>query len=127
MLEYIKVTTYEGFFGIDVKVWVEDDAVHYSVKDIENGIEIKDKVSSIKCEELDAKLNKVNLKAWAKHYEPLDVIVLDGSTWSIKYKATDSKIIRTSGENAWPNEWYLLLKVLQSATGGKDYFNNIEY
>ena len=34
MLEYIKVSTYADVRGVDVKVWVEDEAGHYERKDI---------------------------------------------------------------------------------------------
>lgn len=121
MLEYIKVSTYADVRGVDVKVWVEDDKLHYSVSSLETSI--KDNVSDMKCEDLENKLKKVNIPGWARNYEPKGYFVLDGISWTVKYKATDTKIIRSSGDNAWPREWALLLKVLRAVTGGIDYFD----
>ena len=80
------------------------------------GIEIEDAVSAISPEEFAKSLERIDIISWDKKYEPIGYAVLDGESWDVKYKEVDGKVVKRSGENAFPKNWRKFLMLLKSVT-----------
>ena len=118
MFEYIEVENNIFMVFDKVKVWVEDGKIHYMVDALmSKQVVIEDEICDIAAEDLFNKLESLHISSWDKHYEPKDCCILDGESWTVKYKREGEKIIKKTGENAWPREWKNLLKLMKSITG----------
>ena len=63
--------------------------------------------------ELLEKLESFQISSWKRHYELQDLQVLDGEKWELNYKEVEKSNIRIKGNNAYPEVWENLLKVLE--------------
>lgn len=118
MFEYIEVETNIFMMFDKVKVWVEDGKVHYMVDALlSKQVVMEDEISDVDADELFNKLEALHISSWDRHYEPKGCLVLDGESWTVKYKCDGEKVIKKTGENAWPREWKDLLNLLKSITG----------
>ena len=116
MFEYIKLNQMASFYSDEIKIWVVDNKVHYSVLSMKSGTNIEDAVSDYDIEKLNTAIEALCISSWQKHYEP-DSVYMDGVSWDVKYKEEGQKAIKVSGENAWPKNWKNLLQLVKSVTG----------
>lgn len=117
MFEYIEIEADIFMISDKVKVWVKDGKVHYMVDALVSKQYIDSGISDVSADNLFNKLEALNISSWDKHYEPKDCCVLDGESWTVKYKREGEKVIKKTGENAWPREWKKLLRLIKSITG----------
>ena len=116
MLEYLVIEEFSFVSHDKVKIWIKDGEVHYSVDFMENCKEIKDAVANVLPERLEEMVAALQIKTWKKNYEP-DELYMDGISWTIKYKERGEKVIKCSGENAWPKNWRHFLMTIKTVTG----------
>ena len=105
MFENIEYETmaYLGF--ANVKVWVQDGELHYSKDVMRAEDNTDDAVSPMTVEEFSKRLDALGVKGWKEHYEPVDVMVLDGESWTVTYEDSDYKKYTKSGDNEDPANW----------------------
>lgn len=76
-----------------------------------NGFEVeKIKPSADEWKEFWSGLNKIGLWSWKSSYENLNV--LDGYTWYL-HIISPSNSIKSTGENSYPKNFYLFLKIFE--------------
>ena len=123
MLEYIEVEQFASFSSDKVKIRIEDDKVYYSLDFMKSGKFVKDEIAECTPERFEEMLASIQIKNWKKHYEP-DMIFLDGTDWTVKYKEKDGKLIKFSGENEWPRNWKHFLMAIKVVTGDLGELDN---
>lgn len=112
----LEITTFLGFSK--VKIWMDDGKLHYSKEQIGNGaVEIKDEISTMSVDDFSQKLEAIDIPGWKKDYQPEGMIVLDGTSWTVKYETVYDKPIKRSGDNAYPRNWKSFIRLLQSVVG----------
>lgn len=116
MLERLKISEYSFISDDKIKIWIQDDLVHYSVSIMEKGRSVKDKIADCSPEELSTMLEDAQIKNWKKQYMPED-LWMDGVEWSLEYKEAGEKAVRIKGSNAWPPEWEKLLEAVKKVAG----------
>lgn len=118
MFEYIEIEACVFVKTDEIKIWVQDGKVHYKVDALmSKQIGIEDEIADIPVEQMFAKLESFHIQNWDERYTPNGYVVLDGEEWTVKYKREGEKVIKKTGENAWPKEWKGLLKLVKSITG----------
>ncbi len=117
MLDYLEIEEFSFISNDTVKIWIEDGKVHYSVDFMTKGKYVKDEIADCTPDKLEIMIAAINLNTWKKHYEPEGMMYLDGTSWTVKYKEDGEKVIKYTGENAWPQNWKNLLKVIKVITG----------
>lgn len=101
-----------------VKIWADNGELHYTKEQIGNGVaEIKDEVSAVSVEEFSQKIEAIDIPGWKKDYQPVGMIVLDGTSWTVTYETVDNKPIKREGDNAYPRNWKSFIRLLQSVVG----------
>ena len=107
---------YLGFSN--VKIWVQDNELHYSKNVMLDPDKCTDDtVSDMTPDEFSKKLAILNITEWKKHYEPEDDIILDGVSWTVTYDDTDLKKKEYKGDNEYPANWKKFIKLLKEAVG----------
>ena len=108
---------------VKVEIWVEEGALHYSKENGYGNEPIQDAVSDVSVEEFSKQMEALKIEGWKKSYTPVGVLVMDGSTWSVRYETEDDKPVKVSGENAYPVNWKKFIKTLKTVVGDFDDFD----
>ena len=125
MFKSIKLEISTFIESTEVKIWEKDGKLHFSKDQIGHGMEhIEDEVSSISVEDFSKKLEALDISGWKKSYQPVGVVVMDGSSWTIKYETDSEKPVKRSGENAYPRNWKSFIKLVQSIVGDFETFED---
>ena len=112
----LDITAYIGF--VNVKVWVQDGALHYFRNVMTSPDEnCDDTVSSMSVDEFSKRLNVLGIADWKKHYEPVGVVYMDGVSWEVVYEDSDYKKHKSTGDNEYPVNWKKFLKLMKEAAG----------
>lgn len=112
----LDITAFLGF--VNIKVWAEDNELHYS-RDVMTSLEdnTEDSISTMSVDEFSKRLHALGITGWKKHYEPDGVMYLDGVSWKTEYKDSDNKKYKSSGDNEYPMNWKKFLKLLKEVVG----------
>lgn len=116
MLEYLEIEEFSFVSNDKIKIWVKDGKVHYSLDFMKDCKDVKDEISACTPESLEKMLAALQITTWKKNYEP-DMMYLDGTSWTVKYKECGEKVVKYSGENAWPRNWKAFLSIIKTVTG----------
>jgi len=116
MLEYLEIEEFSFVSNDKIKIWVKDGKVHYSLYFLRNCKEVNDEISNCAPESLEKMLVALQITAWKKTYEP-NMMYMDGTSWTVKYKECGGKEVKYSGENAWPRNWKAFLSIIKVITG----------
>ena len=119
MFEYLQFSNIV-FFGtsVDVKIWLEDDKVHYTKRLWKPGYNNESDVSSMSVEEVSEKIENLRINKWHKRYQHEDRFICDGEEWFVKYKDSSRKRTKViEGDNAYPENWKEFLIVLTEVVG----------
>ena len=112
----LDINAYLGF--ANVKVWVEDEKLHYAKNVMAMPEEFADdEVSTMSVDEFSSRLNNLGITDWKKHYEPVGVVYMDGVSWEVVYEDSDYKNHKSTGDNEYPVNWKKFLKLLKEAVG----------
>ena len=65
----------------------------------------KIKLSKEKKEAFLDELEEISITNWEKEYHPKDIIVLDGTSWSLQITFDDNTEFNSRGDNAYPRKW----------------------
>ena len=119
MFKSVKYHVSAGLIGyVEVKIWVQDDKIHYSKSSLKIGDEnVKDAISPVSVETFSKKIESIRIPSWGKNYEPVGYIVLDGESWDVKYEDSDNCISKSSGSDAYPANWKRFLSILSEVAG----------
>ena len=117
MLDYLEIEEFSFISNDTVKIWIEDGKVHYSVDFMTKGKYLKDEIADCTPDKLEIMIAAIHIDTWKKHYEPVGVMYMDGTSWTVKYKVDGEKVTKYTGENAWPQNLKNLLKVIKVITG----------
>ena len=119
-----KHRTARGFGGVEIEIWKKDGKLYYNKNNfalsanLDNSAENVE--SSVSIEEFEKKLAALKIEEWEEMSVPQDVMVLDGSDWTVKVKYRGKKVVKREGENAYPANWNKFIKLLQLTVGKFD-------
>ena len=103
-----------GYDFYELKVWVEDEELHFSRKSSGYDLFDDDTISPISVKDFTDRLDRIDIPSWNKKYE--DPTVLDGESWDVTLETSEEKI-KKSGENAFPPGWNNFLRLMRFVTG----------
>ena len=66
------------------------------------------------------KLDKMDVWSWRKHYES-ELMILDGTQWDLELRYPD-RVIRSSGSNAYPDNFNAFLRAVRALIGGLEFW-----
>ncbi len=101
-----------------VKVWAQDNELHYSKDVMLDPYKCADDaISDMSPDEFSKKLDLLKITDWRRHYKPDGDIILDGVSWTVTYEDTDFKKKEYTGDNEYPANWKKFIKLLKEAVG----------
>ena len=116
MLERLIIEETSYITSNEIRIWIEDDRVHYSLDFLVLNRHVKDEISGVSPESLESMLSGIGIERWKKRHEP-EFAFMDGVSWSVKLKKSGEKEIKRSGENEWPANWRRFLMTVKAVTG----------
>ena len=114
MFEKLVYNNSIGYDFYELKVWVEDEELHFSRKSSGYDLFDDDTVSPISVKDFIDRLDRIDIPSWNKKYE--DPTVLDGESWDVTLETSEEKI-KKGGENAFPPGWNNFLILMRFVTG----------
>ncbi len=107
-----------GYLGFaNVKIWVQDEQLHYSKEGKRPDEYVTDEISPMPAEEFSQRIENLDIREWKNHYEPIGFVVMDGESWMVTYEDSDYKKFSSSGDNAYPVCWNKFIKLLSEVAG----------
>lgn len=97
-----------------IKLDFSDGQLFYKYSDLVNGE--KEGTYNGDAEEVVKTIEALHIETWEKEYKP-ECEILDGHSWSLKYKQTGKKTGNISGENMYPVEYDKLTAILYKIVG----------
>jgi len=61
--------------------------------------------------EFQKKIADLKTENWKTEYAPVDVVILDGTEWSLKITYNNGQSGEFSGDNAYPSKWDDLIEI----------------